>query len=244
MPLVEARNISKSYGDLQVLKQVSLQAQKGDVISLIGRSGSGKSTLLRCLNLLETPDSGEILFEGQAVQGSESKAIRLMRAQLGMIFQQFHLWSDLSVHRNLTLAPLKVLGLSKAEADERAEHYLNKVGLIDKMHSYPSQLSGGQQQRVAIARALMMEPKALLLDEPTSALDPELVREVANVIDMLAQDGRTLIMATHEIPFVLKISHRIHFLEKGQIAFSGSPADFHAEHELKSLRNFLFGQKI
>ncbi len=210
---------------------------------MIGRSGSGKSTLLRCLNLLEYPDSGEIRFDDKPVKTSDTHGVRAMRRQVGMIFQQFHLWSDLSVHRNLTLAPLKVLGLSKAEANERAEHYLNKVGLGEKMQAFPSQLSGGQQQRVAIARALMMEPKALLLDEPTSALDPDLVREVAKVIEMLAQDGRTLILATHEIPFVMNISHRIHFLEHGEISFSGTPEDFRSDGIKESLRAFLYGSK-
>lgn len=227
---ISVQNLRKSYGELEVLKGVSLSANKGEVVTLIGSSGSGKSTLLRCLNLLEVPTMGELFLEAQPVDykvrnGSliETRDIRLYRASLGMVFQNFNLWRHMTASQNVQAPLLHVLGLSKTEALERAKQALQKVGLYDRRDHYPSQLSGGQQQRAAIARALAIEPKVLLFDEPTSALDPELVTEVLNVILKLAESGATMMLVTHEMRFARDVSSKVAFLDAGQIEELGPP---------------------
>ena len=230
---LEIRNLHKRYGDLEVLKGISLTARDGDVISILGSSGSGKSTFLRCINLLENPNEGEILVAGEQLRlkrakdgdlvAADAKQINLMRSKLGFVFQSFNLWPHMTVLDNIIEAPRRVLGLSKAEATESAEALLAKVGIADKRHVYPSQLSGGQQQRAAIARTLAMQPKVILFDEPTSALDPEMVQEVLAVIRSLADEGRTMLLVTHEMNFARQVSSEIVFLHQGLIEEQGTP---------------------
>jgi len=227
---ISAENMRKSFGQLEVLKGVSLSADKGEVITLIGSSGSGKSTLLRCLNLLEVPSAGKLFLEGQEVDyrlrdGAlvETSDIRRYRASLGMVFQNFNLWRHMTASQNVQAPLIHVLGLSAVEATERADHALQKVGLYDRRDHYPSQLSGGQQQRAAIARAFAIEPKVLLFDEPTSALDPELVNEVLGVILKLAESGATMMLVTHEMRFARDVSSKVAFLEAGLIEEIGPP---------------------
>lgn len=230
---LDVRNLHKSYGDLEVLRGVSLTAEDGDVISILGSSGSGKSTFLRCLNLLENPNQGEIFFSGEALKlkpnkqgqlvAADTQQINRMRSQIGFVFQNFNLWPHMTVLDNIIEAPRRVLGQSKAEAIEVAEALLAKVGIADKRHIYPNQLSGGQQQRAAIARTLAMQPKVILLDEPTSALDPEMVQEVLSVIRGLAEEGRTMLMVTHELNFARLVSNKIVFLHQGQVEEQGTP---------------------
>ena len=222
-PLI-VKDIHKQFDDHEVLKGVSLHAHKGDVISMIGSSGSGKSTFLRCLNLLEVPTSGEIEFHGESIKFSyrrkgerfpaDSRQVEKMRSRLSMVFQSFNLWSHMTVMENVIEAPIHVLGISKSEAIERAETYLQKVGIWERRDYYPSQMSGGQQQRAAIARALAMEPDVMLFDEPTSALDPELVGEVLKVMRALAEEGRTMIVVTHEMAFAKDVSNHVMFCTK------------------------------
>lgn len=229
---LEVNDLYKSYGDLDVLKGVSLSASQGDVVTMIGASGSGKSTFLRCINLLELPTAGEIKLKGEAVEfknGKESlipsnkRQVERFRAQLGMVFQSFNLWQHMTVIQNVIEGPLQVLGKSKAEANELAQSILNRVGLWDKRDEYPAFMSGGQQQRAAIARALAMEPSVMLFDEPTSALDPELVGEVLKVIQSLAEEGRTMIMVTHEMKFARDVSTEVIYLHEGKIEEQGPP---------------------
>jgi len=230
---LEIRNLHKRYGDLEVLKGISLTARDGDVISILGSSGSGKSTFLRCINLLENPNEGEILVAGEQLRlkrakdgdlvAADAKQINLMRSKLGFVFQNFNLWPHMSVLDNIIEAPRRVLGLSKAEATESAEALLAKVGIADKRHVYPSQLSGGQQQRAAIARTLAMQPQVILFDEPTSALDPEMVQEVLAVIRSLADEGRTMLLVTHEMNFAKQVSSEVVFLHQGRIEEQGTP---------------------
>lgn len=233
IPALEIRNLHKRYGDLEVLKGISLTARDGDVISILGSSGSGKSTFLRCINLLENPNEGEILVAGEQMRlkrakdgdlvAADAKQINLMRSRLGFVFQSFNLWPHMSVLDNIIEAPRRVLGLSKAEATESAEALLAKVGIADKRHVYPNQLSGGQQQRAAIARTLAMQPKVILFDEPTSALDPEMVQEVLAVIRSLADEGRTMLLVTHEMNFAKQVSSEVVFLHQGLIEEQGTP---------------------
>lgn len=233
IPALEIRNLHKRYGDLEVLKGISLTARDGDVISILGSSGSGKSTFLRCINLLENPNEGEILVAGEQLRlkrdkngdlvASDAKQINLMRSKLGFVFQSFNLWPHMSVLDNIIEAPRRVLGLSKAEATETAEALLAKVGIADKRHVYPNQLSGGQQQRAAIARTLAMQPKVILFDEPTSALDPEMVQEVLTVIRSLADEGRTMLLVTHEMNFAKQVSSEVVFLHQGLVEEQGTP---------------------
>lgn len=232
--VIEVSNLHKSFGELEVLKGVGLSAKEGDVVSLIGSSGSGKSTFLRCINLLELPTQGDIIISGEAIQFKQSKhsliptdktQVQRMRSQLGMVFQSFNLWAHMTVLQNVIEAPVQVLKMPKSEAIERAEHILNRVGLWEKKDQYPAYLSGGQQQRAAIARALAMEPKIMLFDEPTSALDPELVGEVLKVIQDLADEGRTMIMVTHEMNFARNVSNHIIFLHDGKIEEEGTPSE-------------------
>ena len=227
-------DLHKHYGDHQVLKGVSLQARKGDVISLIGASGSGKSTMLRCINFLEQPDAGAITLDGQTIEMRQGRAgaraphpaqLQNLRTRLAMVFQHFNLWSHMTVLENICLAPRRVLGVSAQDAEARARAYLDKVGLPSRAaDQYPAFLSGGQQQRVAIARALAMEPEIILFDEPTSALDPELVGEVLKVIQTLAEEGRTMLMVTHEMGFARKVSSQVLFLHQGRVEEQGSAA--------------------
>lgn len=244
-----ADNIHKSFGKLEVLKGISLNAKLGDVVSIIGSSGSGKSTFLRCINFLEMPDKGRVVLDGEEVTirrdknnkalGVDEKQIQRLRSQLGMVFQGFNLWSHMTVLQNLVEGPIQVLKVDKAEAEARAMDYLSKVGIADKANSYASQLSGGQQQRVAIARALAMEPKALLFDEPTSALDPELVGEVLHVMQGLAEEGRTMIVVTHEMGFARDVSNRVLFLHKGMVEEEGSPEEVFNNPKSERCREFL-----
>ncbi|MGC6411584.1 MAG: ABC transporter ATP-binding protein [Candidatus Puniceispirillaceae bacterium] len=246
--LLEMRDIHKSYDELQVLRGVSLAAKKGDIISLIGSSGSGKSTLLRCANLLELSQSGDIIFEGEPVRWSatsqdrkpaDKDQIMKMRTQLSMVFQQFNLWSHMTILQNVIEAPCTVLGRDKAEMTDQAMALLDKVGIADKANVYPAQMSGGQQQRAAIARALAMEPKALLLDEPTSALDPELEQEVVKVIRQLADEGRTMLLVTHDMKLARDVSSHVVFLHEGRIEEEGVPTRIFANPASDRLKQFL-----
>ena len=233
-PALEIRNLHKRYGDLEVLKGISLTAKDGDVISILGSSGSGKSTFLRCINLLENPHQGQIFVAGEELKlksakngeliAADNKQINRLRSEIGFVFQNFNLWPHMSVLDNIIEAPRRVLGQSKAEATEVAEALLAKVGIADKRHVYPNQLSGGQQQRAAIARTLAMQPKVILFDEPTSALDPEMVQEVLNVIRALADEGRTMLLVTHEMSFARQVSSEVVFLHQGLVEEQGSPA--------------------
>ena len=251
-PVIALSNIHKRFGALEVLKGVDMVAHRGKVVSLIGSSGSGKSTLLRCANLLETSHEGEIEFEGEAISWkgtgdrrhpADTKQVIRLRTNLAMVFQQFNLWSHMSILQNVTEAPVTVLGLSKEEARERAVLYLDKVGIGDKLDAYPAQLSGGQQQRAAIARALAMEPKAILLDEPTSALDPELEREVVRVITALAIEGRTMIMVTHDMELAASVSDNVVFLHQGKVEEEGPPETLFVQPKSERLRGFLSATK-
>lgn len=243
--------LHKSYGDNKVLKGVSLKANTGDVISLIGASGSGKSTFLRCINFLEQPDDGAMSLDGQSIQmTSDSGGMRVadadelqrLRTRLAMVFQHFNLWSHMTVLDNITMAPRRVLGVGKDEARARALRYLEKVGLPERVAGqYPAFLSGGQQQRVAIARALAMEPEVMLFDEPTSALDPELVGEVLKVIKGLTEEGRTMIMVTHEMSFAREVSSQVLFLHQGLVEEQGPPAQVLGNPKSERLRQFLSG---
>ena len=233
IPALEIRNLHKRYGDLEVLKGISLTARDGDVISILGSSGSGKSTFLRCINLLENPHQGQILVAGEELKlkkskdgsliASDSKQINRLRSELGFVFQNFNLWPHMSILDNIIEAPRLVLGKTRAEATEIAEALLAKVGISDKRHCFPAQLSGGQQQRAAIARTLAMQPKVILFDEPTSALDPEMVQEVLNVIRALADEGRTMLLVTHEMNFARQVSSEVVFLHQGLVEEQGPP---------------------
>jgi len=233
IPALEIRNLHKRYGDLEVLKGISLTARDGDVISILGSSGSGKSTFLRCINLLENPHEGEILVAGEQLKlkrakggdlvAADARQINRMRSKLGFVFQNFNLWPHMTILDNIIEAPRRVLGQSKAEATDVAEALLAKVGIADKRHVYPNQLSGGQQQRAAIARTLAMQPKVILFDEPTSALDPEMVQEVLAVIRSLAEEGRTMLLVTHEMNFAKQVSSEVVFLHQGLVEEQGTP---------------------
>lgn len=245
---LDIRGIEKSYGPLKVLRGIDLEAKRGDVISIIGSSGSGKSTFLRCLNLLERPDAGAIRVAGeevrlrpgkQGLEPTDRRQLRRIRSELGMVFQDFNLWTHFTILQNLTEAPMRVQGLSRAKAIERAESLLNKVGLSDKRDSYPAQLSGGQQQRAAIARALAMEPAALLFDEPTSALDPELVGEVLRVMQMLADEGCTMVVVTHEMRFAREVSSHVMFFHEGKVEEEGAPEEVFGNPRSERCRQFL-----
>lgn len=233
IPALEIRNLHKRYGDLEVLKGISLTARDGDVISILGSSGSGKSTFLRCINLLENTHEGEILVAGEQLKlkrdkqgdlvAADGKQLNRIRSELGFVFQNFNLWPHMTILDNIIEAPRRVLGQSKAEATEVAEALLAKVGIADKRHVYPNQLSGGQQQRAAIARTLAMQPKVILFDEPTSALDPEMVQEVLAVIRSLAEEGRTMLLVTHEMNFAKQVSSEVVFLHQGLVEEQGTP---------------------
>ncbi|AMV43274.1 ABC transporter ATP-binding protein [Paraburkholderia caribensis] len=245
-------NLHKQYGDNEVLKGVTLRANRGDVISVIGSSGSGKSTMLRCINFLEQPNAGRIFVEGKeirtlkdkhgALRVSDPKQLQKMRTRLSMVFQHFNLWTHMTVLENIIEAPLHVLGIPRKEAEDRARTYLEKVGLAPRLEKqYPSHLSGGQQQRVAIARALTMNPEVMLFDEPTSALDPELVGEVLKVMQTLAEEGRTMIVVTHEMAFARNVSNHVMFLHQGRVEEEGRPDEVFRNTKSERLKQFLSG---
>lgn len=222
--MIRVSNLHKSFGKNNVLKGIDEHIEKGEVVVVIGPSGSGKSTFLRCLNLLERPTSGKIVFEGNDIT-DKGTDISKIREKMGMVFQQFNLFPHKTVLQNLTIAPIKVKGLSKQEAEKKAMELLNRVGLADKAEAYPSSLSGGQKQRIAIARALAMEPDVMLFDEPTSALDPEMVGEVLSVMNDLAKEGMTMVVVTHEMGFAREVGDRILFMDNGGIVEEGSPEE-------------------
>ena len=247
--MLQIDKLHKSFDTLDVIKGVSLTANKGDVISILGRSGSGKSTFLRCINFLETPSSGTISLNGEKITVSANKQglseatdkaqIRRLRTRMAMVFQQFNLWSHMTVFDNVTIALKTALKLSKQEANERAKKYLAQVNMTDRAEYYPNQLSGGQMRRVAIARALAMEPDILLFDEPTSALDPELVEEVLNVIKDLAKQGRTMLVVTHEMAFARDVSNRVIFFDEGVIVEDGHPQDVFENPKSSQFKQFI-----
>lgn len=237
-PIIELRHVDKHFGELHVLKDVSLSVGKGEVVVVIGPSGSGKSTLCRAINRLETIDSGEILIEGQPLP-EEGRELAAMRAELCMVFQSFNLFAHMSILQNVTIGPIEVLGLPKAEAEERAMELLERVGVASQAHKVPAQLSGGQQQRVAIARSLAMRPKAMLFDEPTSALDPEMINEVLDVMVDLARRGMTMIVVTHEMNFARRVADRVVFMADGAIVEEGAPDEFFDHPTTQRARDFL-----
>ena len=246
---LSVEDLHKRFGEVEVLKGISLTAFKGDVISILGSSGSGKSTLLRCINFLEMPDRGKITVGGEEIlletnrkgvsRPRDIRQVERIRTKLAMVFQQFNLWSHMTILENVIEAPIHVLKIPKAKAVERAEYYLEKVGIKDKLAAYPAQLSGGQQQRAAIARALAVEPDVMLFDEPTSALDPELVGEVLQVIRNLAKEGRTMIVVTHEMGFAKDVSTRVIFLHNGLIEEDGAPAMVFGNPKSDRFREFI-----
>ena len=236
--LISVKELEKKFGKNEVLKGVSIDINKGDVVCVIGASGSGKSTFLRCLNLLEQPSGGKIYFEDQDLTSSKTN-LNLHRQKMGMVFQQFNLFPHLTVLKNLTLAPMMLKKLSKEEAEAKALALLERVGLADRASSYLNQLSGGQKQRVDIVRALCMEPDVMLFDEPTSALDPEMVGEVLDVMKELARDGMTMVVVTHEMGFAREVSNRVIFLDEGKIAEEGTPNDIFGNPQCERLRSFL-----
>lgn len=248
LPVLEINGLHKAYGDLEVIKGVDIKAHKGDVVSLIGSSGSGKSTILRCCNLLEDSQQGEILFNSEPVKWkgtglnrvpADPKQVLRIRTNLSMVFQQFNLWSHMTILQNVMEAPVTVLGRDKHEVEMKAREYLDKVGIGDKCDVYPAQLSGGQQQRAAIARGLCMEPEALLFDEPTSALDPELEQEVIKVIKSLAAEGRTMLIVTHDMKMAADISSHVVFLHQGLIEEEGAPEHLFKAPKSDRLKQFL-----
>ena len=237
-PMIELRHVNKHYGDLHVLRDISLSVRKGEVVVIIGPSGSGKSTLCRSINRLETIDSGEILLEGAPIP-REGKKLAELRAQIGMVFQSFNLFAHMSVLDNITLAPVDVLRKGRKEAREEALQLLERVGVRDQADKVPAQLSGGQQQRAAIARSLAMHPKVMLFDEPTSALDPEMIQEVLNVIAELAKEGMTMLIVTHEMDFARRVADRVIFMDDGQIVEENTPDRFFSDPESQRARDFL-----
>jgi arginine/ornithine transport system ATP-binding protein len=248
---LEVQDLHKRYGNHEVIKGVSMAAKAGDVISIIGSSGSGKSTFLRCLNLLEQPHAGRILLNNEelklvpskdgSLRAADARQLQRMRSRLAMVFQHFNLWSHMSALENVMEAPVHVLGVNKAEARDKAEHYLAKVGVAHRKDAYPAHMSGGEQQRVAIARALAMEPEVMLFDEPTSALDPELVGEVLKVMQDLATEGRTMVVVTHEMGFAREVSNQLVFLHKGLVEERGCPKEVLANPQSERLQQFLSG---
>lgn len=236
--MIKVSSLEKKFGDLHVLKNLSIHIKKGEVVVVIGPSGSGKSTFLRCLNLLEAPTSGEIVFENTVITDDKND-INKTRQNMGMVFQQFNLFPHMNVLENITLAPIKVKGISKQEADKIAFKLLNRIGLEDKAYSFPSQLSGGQKQRIAIARALAMSPDVMLFDEPTSALDPEMVGEVLDVMKELAQEGMTMVVVTHEMGFAKEVGDRVIFMDEGLIKEMGTPDQIFLSPKESRTKDFL-----
>lgn len=251
LPILKAGSIRKRFGNNEVLKGISLEARPGEVVAMIGSSGSGKSTFLRCLNLLESPDAGELELEGESLRMvptrdgtmrvADARQLRRYRSRMAMVFQHFNLWSHMTAQQNVMEAQIRVLGRSKAEAAERAESCLQRVGVYHRRDAFPAYMSGGEQQRVAIARALAIEPTVMLFDEPTSALDPELVGEVLRVMKAVAEDGRTMIVVTHEMGFAREVSNKVVFLHQGQIEEQGAPREVLLRPQSERLQKFLSG---
>ncbi|MBF8984803.1 amino acid ABC transporter ATP-binding protein [Lutibacter sp. B2] len=236
--MIRISNLHKKFGKLHVLKGIDEHIKKGEVLVVIGPSGSGKSTFLRCLNLLEKPTDGEIIFEGTSITDPKND-INTQRQKMGMVFQQFNLFPHMPVIKNITLAPMKLKGLSEKEANEIAVNLLKRIGLADKADSYPNQLSGGQKQRIAIARALAMQPDVLLFDEPTSALDPEMVGEVLDVMKELASEGMTMVVVTHEMGFAKEVGSRVLFMDEGKIVEQGLPKEIFGNPQNPRTKDFL-----
>ena len=237
-PLIEVKGLCKSFYGNEVLKDITTTIKKGEVVFVVGPSGSGKSTFLRCLNLLEQPTGGEILFEGTNIL-DKGVDVDKLRRKMGMVFQQFNLFPHMSILKNMTLAPVKLLGVPEAEANKEAEALLERIGLLEKRDAYPGQLSGGQKQRIAIVRALMMKPDVMLFDEPTSALDPEMVGEVLTVMRELAQEHMTMIVVTHEMGFAREVADRVMFLDGGDFVEEAPPGEFFTKPRSERLRSFL-----
>ena len=236
--MIDVKNLTKSFGDLEVLKGVSQHISKGERVVLIGPSGSGKSTFLRCLNLLETPSGGEIIFEGQSIT-DEKCDINKIRQKMGMVFQHFNLFPNMTILKNITLAPIRTGLMNREQAEKKAMELLKRVGLEDKASSYPAQLSGGQKQRIAIVRALCMQPEVMLFDEPTSALDPEMVGEVLDVMKELAKSGMTMVCVTHEMGFAREVADRVLFMDEGKIVEEGTPAEIFGSPKEQRTKDFL-----
>lgn len=239
MTMIKVEHLKKSFGKKEVLKDISANVEKGKVISIIGPSGSGKSTFLRCLNVLETPTSGKIIFDGQDLTHISEKELDILREKMGMVFQSFNLFPNMNVVENVKLAPMKVKGVSEEEAEKQALELLDKVGLKDRAKQYPSSLSGGQQQRVAIARALAMDPEVMLFDEPTSALDPEMVGEVLKTMQDLADSGMTMVIVTHEMGFAREVSDEVWFMADGYLQEQGSPEQIFKNPQTPRAKDFL-----
>ena len=237
-PIIEVKDLKKSFGTLEVLKGINTEVQRGEVVVVIGPSGSGKSTFLRCLNLLETPTAGSIYVDGAEITDPKCD-INLHRQKMGMVFQHFNLFPHMTILDNMTLAPMTLLKKSKEDAEAQALALLRRVGLEDKANAYPSQLSGGQKQRIAIVRALCMDPEVMLFDEPTSALDPEMVGEVLDVMKELAQDGMTMVVVTHEMGFAREVGSRVLFMDEGVIMEENEPHEFFANPKCERLQSFL-----
>ena len=237
-PIIEVKDLQKSFGELAVLKGINTEVERGEVVVVIGPSGSGKSTFLRCLNLMETPTGGSIFVDGEEITDPKCD-INLHRQKMGMVFQHFNLFNNMTILRNMTLAPMTLLKKSRAEAEEKALALLRRVGLEDKANAYPSQLSGGQKQRIAIVRALCMDPEVMLFDEPTSALDPEMVGEVLDVMKELARDGMTMVVVTHEMGFAREVGSRVLFMDEGVIMEENEPHEFFAHPKCERLQSFL-----
>ena len=237
--MISVKNLNKDFEHLKVLKDINEEIKKGEKVVIIGPPGSGKSTFLRCLNLMETPTSGDIFFEGQNITAAKPKEVDKIRQKMGMVFQHFNLFPHLTILDNITLAPVKLKLMSKAEAEAKAMELLARVGLADKAKSYPAQLSGGQKQRIAIVRSLAMNPDVLLFDEPTSALDPEMVGEVLDLMRQLADDGMTMVVVTHEMGFAREVASRVLFMDEGRIVEQNTPQEFFANPKNPRLKEFL-----
>ena len=237
--MIEIKNLMKKYGKNIVLKDITENVNKGQVICVIGPSGSGKSTFLRCLNVLEKPNSGKILFEGKDLTNISEKELCALREKMGMVFQSFNLFPNMTVLENIKVAPMRVKGIAEDEAEKKAKQLLEKVGLSDRENQYPASLSGGQQQRVAIARALAMDPEVMLFDEPTSALDPEMVGEVLDVMKELAKEGMTMVVVTHEMGFAKEVADEVWFMSDGYIQEKGNPKDFFNAPKTDRAKEFL-----
>lgn len=237
--MIEVKDLRKSFNDLEILKGITTTIEKNEKVVVIGPSGSGKSTFLRCLNRLEQPTSGTVIFDGTDITHASDKQMYKIREKMGMVFQHFHLFPHLTIRGNLTLAPVKLKLMSKEEANEKAEIMLKKVGLADKADSYPNMLSGGQKQRIAIARSLVMNPEVMLFDEPTSALDPEMVGEVLELMKQLAEEGMTMVVVTHEMGFAREVASRVMFIDGGVIAEENEPHEFFNSPKNPRLQSFL-----
>ena len=237
--MIDVKHLSKSFGEVEVLKDINETIEKGEMVVIVGPSGSGKSTFLRCLNLMEKPTSGDIFFEGENITQANEHEMNKLRQRMGMVFQHFNLFPHMTILDNMTLAPMKVKGVSKEEAEKKALELLDRVGLADRANAYPIQLSGGQKQRVAIVRALAMEPDVMLFDEPTSALDPEMVGEVLDVMKELAKEGMTMVVVTHEMGFAREVGNRVLFMADGKLLVDGTPEEIFENPTNPRLQEFL-----